>query len=368
MLWSYPVGLMTAELSTAFPRDGGFVLWVEAAYGKRAAFHIGWWAWASSAIDTALYPVMFASFLQGTMGANFSPMFIGIVRFIFAAVVTLINLLGVDAVGRFSIGFGVVVLAPVVLLIAVCIPNIKPSNWLKPTPKTDLVAWVNLALWNLNGWDAGATIGDQVQDPVSTIPKALAFAMILVIVPYVVTILAATGVDANFGSYHNGQFNEIAEQQGGAILGGLFACASVASAMGMYVSDVTTSSYMMSGMAVDGVLPSIFARRFPPHFDSPVIPILLVFTIVNVLLFLPFSRILEADNFLYSLQVCQALFSAPLCPVHISVPNSGAMAQDLWTDPSSLHQLLTEIAAFLQLRVIKPDLPRPFRVNLSTPW
>lgn len=72
ILWSYPVGLMTAELGTAFPRDGGYVLWVEAAFGKRAAFQMGWWAWASGVIDTALYPVMFASFLQGTMGAQFS--------------------------------------------------------------------------------------------------------------------------------------------------------------------------------------------------------------------------------------------------------------------------------------------------------
>lgn len=315
--------MMTAELSTAFPRDGGFVLWVEAAYGKRAAFHIGWWAWASSAIDTALYPVMFSSFLQGTMGTTFSPMALGIVRFLFASAVTLINLCGVEIVGKFSIGFGVAVLAPVVLLIAVCIPNMNPSNWLKPTPKTDLVAWVNLALWNLNGWDAGATIGDQVQDPVKTIPRALATAMFLVIVPYALTILAATGVDANFGSYHNGQFNEIAEQQGGAFLGGLFAMASVASAMGMYVSDVTTSSYMMSGMAVDGVLPSIFARRFPPYFNSPVIPILIVFAIVNVLLFFPFSRILEADNFLYSLQVTQTslFFSLHLPPYPLLHPS-----------------------------------------------
>ena len=37
-VWSLPVGLMTAELGTAFPRDGGYVIWVEAAFGKFWAF------------------------------------------------------------------------------------------------------------------------------------------------------------------------------------------------------------------------------------------------------------------------------------------------------------------------------------------
>lgn len=41
LVWSLPVGLMTAELGTAFPRDGGYVIWVEAAFGKFWAFQVG---------------------------------------------------------------------------------------------------------------------------------------------------------------------------------------------------------------------------------------------------------------------------------------------------------------------------------------
>jgi amino acid transporter len=40
LLWSLPVGLMTAELGTAFPRDGGYVLWVDAAFGEFWAFQV----------------------------------------------------------------------------------------------------------------------------------------------------------------------------------------------------------------------------------------------------------------------------------------------------------------------------------------
>ena len=34
LIWCFPVGLMTAELSSAFPKDGGYVWWVDAAFGR----------------------------------------------------------------------------------------------------------------------------------------------------------------------------------------------------------------------------------------------------------------------------------------------------------------------------------------------
>lgn len=33
-LWSYPTALMTAELSSAMPEDGGYVVWVLRAFGR----------------------------------------------------------------------------------------------------------------------------------------------------------------------------------------------------------------------------------------------------------------------------------------------------------------------------------------------
>ena len=37
VLWSVPVALMSAELTTAFPENGGYVLWVSAAFGNQVA-------------------------------------------------------------------------------------------------------------------------------------------------------------------------------------------------------------------------------------------------------------------------------------------------------------------------------------------
>lgn len=58
LFWSIPEAVITAELSTMMPHDGGFVLWVERAYGPVAGFMEGWLKWVSGVVDNALYPVL----------------------------------------------------------------------------------------------------------------------------------------------------------------------------------------------------------------------------------------------------------------------------------------------------------------------
>ena len=53
-LWSFPTALMTAELSAAMPEDGGYVVWVERAFGRFWGFQEGWWSWLCSFADNAL--------------------------------------------------------------------------------------------------------------------------------------------------------------------------------------------------------------------------------------------------------------------------------------------------------------------------
>ena len=56
LLWALPVALVTAELSSAYPDDGGYSLWVGEAFGEFWAFQESYWSWVSGVIDNALYP------------------------------------------------------------------------------------------------------------------------------------------------------------------------------------------------------------------------------------------------------------------------------------------------------------------------
>nr|GEU86429.1 probable polyamine transporter At1g31830 isoform X2 [Tanacetum cinerariifolium] len=64
VIWSVPEALITAEMGTMFPEDGGYVIWVSSALGPYWGFQQGWMKWLSGAMDNALYPVLFLDYLK----------------------------------------------------------------------------------------------------------------------------------------------------------------------------------------------------------------------------------------------------------------------------------------------------------------
>src|SRR5947209_5759528 len=112
-LWSFPTALMAAELAAAMPEDGGYVVWVQRAFGRFWGFQEGWWSWLCSFADNALYPVMFADYLTYLRG-DMTPLERWLIGTAVIAGVTWINLRGIRLVGLSSILFSLIVLAPFV--------------------------------------------------------------------------------------------------------------------------------------------------------------------------------------------------------------------------------------------------------------
>ncbi|CBI37465.3 unnamed protein product, partial [Vitis vinifera] len=68
-IWSIPEALITAEMGTMFPENGGYVVWVSSALGPYWGFQQGWMKWLSGVIDNALYPVLFLDYLDSSVPA-----------------------------------------------------------------------------------------------------------------------------------------------------------------------------------------------------------------------------------------------------------------------------------------------------------
>ena len=56
VLWGMPVALVTSELSSAFPDDGGYSIWVGEAFGGFWGFQESYFSWISGVVDNAIYP------------------------------------------------------------------------------------------------------------------------------------------------------------------------------------------------------------------------------------------------------------------------------------------------------------------------
>jgi amino acid transporter len=55
---------LTAELSTMLPHNGGFVWWVNEAFGPYWAFQEAYWSFINNFFDLSIYPVMFETYIS----------------------------------------------------------------------------------------------------------------------------------------------------------------------------------------------------------------------------------------------------------------------------------------------------------------
>jgi len=334
LVWSVPEALMAAELSTAFPDDSGFVGWVSEAFGHFWGFQVGWWSWLSGVADNALYPVLFLDYLQGWSHSQLTGEWRAFAVLSISISLTFLNWRGLNLVGKLALVLCVFSLAPFVVMILIGLPQAVPSRLLTTVPWAE-VKWgryLNVMFWNLNYWDSVSTLAAEVESPRTTLPRALGIAVVLVVFTYLTPLLVAISTDSNISTdiaiWRDGHFAQVATDLGGSWLGGWVVAAAGVSNIGLFEAEMSSDSYQLLGMAEQGLLPAAFARR--SKHGTPTLGI--AFSAVGVCFasVLDFSEIVEMLNFLYA-------FAA-----------------------------LFEFAAIIQLRISKPELPRPFRIPTGT--
>jgi amino acid transporter len=327
-LWSFPTALMTAELSTAMPEDGGYVVWVEKAFGRFWGFQEGWLSWLCSFADNALYPVMFVDYLAYLRG-DMSPMERWLIGTAMISLITWLNVRGIRLVGLSSIVFLFIVLAPFGVMVAFGTPQVQVSNWFKSTDAIDWALLCSVLLWNTSGWDNAGCCAAEVANPNRTYPRAMIFTVLSVSAIYLFPVAVGVGVDANWAAWKEGYFPKVAAQIGGPWLGSWLTIAGVVSAAGLLNALLCTSARVPFAMAERHMLPQPL-RRLHPRYGTPWPAIL--FNSIGVSLLIPFSfqDLIEVDMFLYA------------------------------------AALILEFAALIWLRIRAPELPRPFRVPFGT--
>ena len=97
-IWSLPIALMTAELGSMIPEAGGYVVWINRAFGPFAAHMNAVLNLVSNTFDNALYPVMFVDYLHYFPAMRLEGWARWLVSVAMLSVVTVLNLLGVDVV------------------------------------------------------------------------------------------------------------------------------------------------------------------------------------------------------------------------------------------------------------------------------
>lgn len=333
-IWSIPEALITAELSTAFPGDGGFVIWADRAFGPFFGSLMGSWKFLSGVINIAAFPVLCIDYLKKVIHPLESGWPRSLAIMVSTCILSFLNFTGLTIVGYVAVLLGLVSLSPFIIMSLAAIPKIKPHRWFSSGQKglkKDWNLFFNTLFWNLNFWDNVSTLAGEVDRPQKTFPVALLVAVIFTCVAYLIPLFAVIGaVNVDQSQWDSGFHATAAEIIAGKWLKIWLEVGAVLSAIGLFEAQLSSSAYQILGMADLGFLPKFFGLR-SKKFNTPWVGILVSTLITLGVSYMDFESIVASANFLYSLG------------------------------------MLLEFAAFIWLRMKKPQLKRPYRVPMKLP-
>jgi amino acid transporter len=343
-IWSMPIALMAAELTTMMPEEGGYYVWVREALGPFWAVQEACWSMFYTLTLMAIFPVLFVTYLSflfpwlGSAPDPHAPFLMPFLRWGIAVIVIVTamvtNLGGAREVGRTAIVATALVLGSFLLLVVVWF--VRSSNPAQPIAivmqdlstnhPAALLLGMSMIVFNFSGWDNVSPYAGEVDRPQKNYPVAIAAALVLAVLGYLLPVLAGIGVTTDPAVWSDAAgWPVIAGLVGGRWLGMVLAAAGLVSMWGLYNAQVLFVSRIPLAMARDGWLPQILGRG---HKDTgvPVVAVIAVCALTVPLAALSFG----------SLVIIQ------------SVTYMGA--------------LLLEFLALLVLRARRPDAHRPFRI------
>ena len=312
-LWSMPLIVMTCELGTMFPQNGGYSVWVNEAMGPFWGFQESWWSWASGIVDNALYPVLFFEAL--TRNQSLCALIPGLgelagfqawgaklaISLCFAAP----NFLSLNIVGSTLIVLIVIVLLPFAALTIVGLPRADWSRLAAVRTASDVlppddamarsasgsgsgdgdgsgdgtvlgdikaVQWGSLLgtlFWNFSGFDSISTCSGEVAKPEKTLWRASLVCLAVVVVSYALPLAVASAADTPpWQTWTDGSFTDIAQSLGGNWLANWLSVVAVIGYAGLFSAEFVEDSFQLQGMAETGLGPRVLAYTHP-RFGTP---------------------------------------------------------------------------------------------------
>jgi len=329
IFWCIPVSLVSAELTTAMPVEGGFYRWTRAAFGDFWGFLAGWWNWSASFLLGGAYAVLFTDYL-----AYYFPHMTWwehyLISLALIILLTWVNVRGIQMVGQVATGLEIFIFIPVMIMIILGLAHWHQNPfhpWIVPHQATFKVFGVGLALglWLYSGYEQLSTVAEEVENPQRSYPRALALVVPLSVAAYFLPTLAGLAAAGNWEKWHTGFFSDAAKAIGGPWLGTWMTLAAMVGNVALLNSTILTTTRMPFAMAEDKYLPHALTRRHQ-RYGTPWLAIV-------------------TSAAIYALLAWQSL--AQLISIYI------------WL--RSATTVLTVLSGW-KLRRTRPDLPRSFTI------
>lgn len=346
-----PVALISAELATGFPSQGGTYSWIKEAFGKKWAFVGAWMFWSQMCVGM----VMVASFIAAMLAYVIDPalasnkFFIITVSLVSIWSLTFYNLRGLKASTMIStIGYMIGVAIPFLLIIGFAGAwvlgghpiDLPPFTWNEVVPDfskmNNLVFFTGIILL-YSGSEAVAVHAPQTKQVQRNFPKAMIVATVLLLVLNVMGAIAIQMVipenEIGLASGIMQTFQVFFTRLDLTWLSPVVALMIGFGAFGQLSTWLIGPSKSMQAVAEDENMPAFFCKS-----NKKGMPVVFM--------------------------VLQALILSTVAMVYMLVPSINAgffMVLVLTVLLYSVTYILM-FAAAIRLRYTQPDVPRAYRV------
>ena len=344
-----PYGLISSELGTTYPGDGGLYDWINKAWPKsKWGARASWYYWINFPLWMASLAVMCPDLISYITGFEFSPIASLAIQLLFIWIVTVVAfypvcdsiiILNVSAAIKIILAVTVGVLGIYYVIRNGFVNSMAPLTFL-PSFDLDSLSYISVIIFNFLGFEVVCTYADNMQEPRKQIPQAIITGGIVIAAIY---LFSAFGIGAAVPTHDisvdSGLIDAVSLITGrtGGIFVGAVALLFLITLFGNMISWSMGVNSTAAYAAENHDMPRIFAKRWAKN-DMPVGSALVSGIVATVICFLGVViEKLAPDSSLF-----WSFFALNLVMLLLSY--------------------VPVFPAFLTLRKTDPETERPFRV------
>jgi basic amino acid/polyamine antiporter, APA family len=267
------MGLVTLAFAAAgrkTVRSGGPYAYVESAFGRYPGFLAGLLTWLAVVFACAAVAAALVDSLSTVAPVLQRPLVRSAALLLLFAVLALANVRGVRAGTRLASAAAVAKSAGLLLFVLLAARYVRAENldWSWPTDAGGLGRATVLTMFALAGMEVPLCAGGEIRDPARTVPRALAGALVFVVLLYVTIHLVAQGaLGPDLASSQAPLADALAK--GGSGGRALLLTVGAISMFGYLAGDTLGASRILFAFGRDGLLPRRLAAVHPvtraPH-------------------------------------------------------------------------------------------------------
>ncbi|MEQ6360557.1 amino acid permease [Thermoanaerobacter thermohydrosulfuricus] len=204
LLFFIPTGLVSAELATTWPEQGGMYVWVKKAYGEKWGFLTSWFYW----INNLFYYPSLLTFVAITLSYVISPSLkdnklyvVGVTLIVFW-LVTFINIKGTNF-GKWlsNLGglFGTLLPGIVLIILGIVATFTRPiptdyslANWIPNLKSMSNIAFLSTLMFAMAGIELTPILAGETENPQKTFPLATVISAFIIAGIYIIGTVAIT--------------------------------------------------------------------------------------------------------------------------------------------------------------------------------